>query len=143
MSVSREDVWEALADQFLDTETRTWVPRTARMCLEAGLDPAAAFEVWAYEVTPAVFFNLCLVAGEWAGWDREWLCARIERCRVKPSKLGYLVYRVRALIAHESWLRIEECMNELLALPHADRTRREAEMTRELDLAVNPPGDHS
>jgi hypothetical protein len=55
---TREDVWEGLANQFLDTETRHFIPGLALMCVEAGLSTASAFDAWAYEVTPAVFFNL-------------------------------------------------------------------------------------
>lgn len=49
----RVDVWVAMADHFLDTETRHELPRTALACLEAGLSAAEARDVWYYEVSRA------------------------------------------------------------------------------------------
>lgn len=77
----RSEVWVAMAELFLDTETRWSIPRTALSAVEAGLSVSEACEVWRYEVYPALAFNLWDIAGEWAGWERDWLIARIERVR--------------------------------------------------------------
>lgn len=127
--MTREDVWVALADQFLDTETRAWIPHAARVCVEAGLTPERAFEVWAYEVTPALWPNLWSVAGEWAGWERSWLCARIRRHRTRASWWRYAIYRGRVQGLHAVWREIEACLHELAALDPASRPVREAELT--------------
>ncbi len=83
---TREDVWEAFADQFLDTETRTWIPRAALTAVEAGFSRAEAYDVWRFEVTPAVSANLLDLAGEWAGWPRDWLVKQIWRSLMRPSR---------------------------------------------------------
>jgi hypothetical protein len=123
-AVSREDVWEALGDQFLDTETRTWIPRAAQTCVLAGLTREAAFDVWAYEVTPALYLNLWSVAGEWAGWDRAWLEQRVRASAVKPSRLAYIGYRARLPGLHAHWNAIARCIDLLLA--DAEPAAREA-----------------
>ena len=84
---NRGEVWVAMADHFLDTETRHDLPLTALRCLEAGLSTAEARDVWRFEVTPAVGFNLLDVAGEWAGWDRDWLVGEIQRRRGRQGIL--------------------------------------------------------
>jgi hypothetical protein len=128
-AVSREDVWEALGDQFLDTETRTWIPRAAQTCVDAGLTREAAFDVWAYEVTPALWSNIWSVAGEWAAWDRGWLEQRIRASAVKPSRLAYLAYRVRIHGLHANWNAIGQCVTLLAEAGPAARRALGADLT--------------
>ncbi len=126
---SREDVWEAFADLFLDTETRTTIPRAALTCVEAGMTREAAFEAWAFEVTPAVWWNGWSMAGEWAGWNRDWLFARIRERRVKPSRWGYVVYRCRIHLGHAEWAAIGRCIDLLHQTPEKDRESVTSELT--------------
>lgn len=127
----RTRVWMALAEQFLDTETRTWIPNAALACLEAGCDLREARHIWRYEVTPAVW-SWDLV-GEWAGWDDNWLIGEIERLRGRwpnrPGMLPYLVYRLRVHVLHGSWLAIERCLRALLAVPAPERAGRARDLT--------------
>lgn len=117
-SESRYQVWDALADHYLDTETRYLVPSTAWRCLEAGLSPKEAADIWCYEVTPALHFNLMCVAGEWTGWPREWLIERIESRRILfRGPFAYLTYRLFALCIHRSWVAIQRTMELLLRAP--------------------------
>ena len=116
---TREDVWELMADQFLDTETRTWIPKTALACVELGLTEEQAFDVWAYEVTPAVWPNVWDIAGEWACWDRKWLVAEIRK--KTPRKRSWLVYRAHVHGVHQSWITIAACMRVLWRTPAAER----------------------
>lgn len=124
-------VWRAMADHFLDTETRHEIPMTAFYCVQAGLTREQASEVWRYEVSPAVAFNLRDVAGEWAGWDAEWLVERIERLRSRwhhrPGTLRALRYRLRTSCLHGVWVSIERCMESLSALDCPVERRRRAE----------------
>jgi hypothetical protein len=117
-------VWEAMADHFLDTETRQDIPLTALRCVQAGLSTDQARHIWKYEVSPAVGFNLWCVAGEWAAWDRDWLVQRIVRLRdrwaVRPAVCRWFRYRVRLDPAHGVWVSIARCMDALLAVPSAD-----------------------
>jgi len=113
------EVWFNMAGHFLDTETRHDLPYTALSCVEAGLSAAQARQVWQFEVSPAVGSNLFSVAGEWAGWDRDWLVDRIERLRVswwnRPGPWRWL--RAPIVLMNDQWLAIERCMTFLQALP--------------------------
>ena len=120
-SASREDVWDSLAEHFLDTETRVWLPRSARMCVAAGLSRDEAFEAWAYEVTPALWMNIWSVAGEWAYWDRDWLVARIRKLRVRPSRVARATYHVRAHALHATWCAIAASIDVLYQAPPEER----------------------
>src|SRR5688572_1685453 len=121
MMPSRQAIWESMAEHFLDTETRVEIPRTAALCVDAGLDASAAFDVWAFEVTPALWSNLWDIAGEWAGWDSAWLHARIERRRTSASPWARLVYRARMYLAHETWEAIARCIDLFQGSPPEER----------------------
>jgi hypothetical protein len=126
-----DEVREAMADLFLDTEVRHDVPYVARLCVQAGLTIADARTIWCYEVAPVVGPNLFAVAGAWAGWDSGWLkerCARQRLVRQVPlvRELGYLPYR---LAFHEMWRAIARCMADLLAVPPGERDERTRMLT--------------
>ncbi len=111
-------IWQAMADHFLDTETRHDIPLTALRCVEAGCTTKEARDIWRFEVSPAVGFNVWQVAGEWAGWDEDWLVERIERRRKRqsnrPNWLRALSYRCRANIMDGVWHAIGRVMDDLL-----------------------------
>jgi hypothetical protein len=44
----RIEVWVAMADHFLDTETRHDIPLTAMRCIDAGMTFSEARRVWRY-----------------------------------------------------------------------------------------------
>lgn len=114
-------VWKALADHFLDTETRQDIPHAALCCLQAGLTIDQARDIWCYEVTPVVGANLWIVAGEWAAWDEPWLLEHIRKVRArrrwKPSLLSCLLYRATIHFGHGTWLAIARCMTVLMEAP--------------------------
>ena len=116
----RIEVWVSMADHFLDTETRQDIPLTAMHCIAADLSIAEARDVWRYEVSPAVGLNLWSVAGEWIGWDRDWLIGRIDLLRKRwsnrPGTLRWLRYRIRVHLNHAVWRSIERCMEALLQI---------------------------
>lgn len=85
----RVEVWVSMAEHFLDTETRQDIPHTALRCAEAELSTVDVRRIWLGEVSPAVGFNVLDIAGEWAGWDRDWLLGRIARVRGRnPVRAG-------------------------------------------------------
>lgn len=127
-------VWLAMADHFLDTETRHSIPMTALRCVEADLGVAEAREIWCFEVSPAVAFNVWDVAGEWAGWDRRWLVGRIERLRSRwrqrPGTCRWLRYRLRVHFMHRVWCSIGRCIEILSSIEsprERERTARDLE----------------
>lgn len=80
----RRPVWDGMADLFLDTETRPSLGFAAVACAESGYDDATLERIWRHEVSPVVGPNLLSVAGEWAGFDLDWLQERIEQRRATP-----------------------------------------------------------
>ena len=117
----RVSVWNAMADQFLDTEARPDIPQVALRCLDAGYDVEQARDIWRHEVTPAVAFNLYDPVGEWAGWNEEWLVKRILDRRghwdSRPGAAGVLFYWLRAWMIDGVWRAIAACMRFLAAAP--------------------------
>ncbi len=116
---ARKKVWVAFADHFLDTETRHDLPLAALAAVQGGFTVEEASHIWCYEVTPVVGPNLWSVAGDWAGWDSEWLVEQITtvvRARSRPPGIGeYLAYRWTVHFNHACWVAIERLMRALLA----------------------------
>jgi hypothetical protein len=130
---SRITVWMAMAEHFLDTETRHDLPQTALTCVRAGLSIEEAHDVWCHEVCPAVGINRLNVAGEWAGWPEDWLVERIEEIRATRASLSrplrWLCHQLDLVLTFD-WSAIERCMEVLLAAPVDDR----AGLARDLGL---------
>lgn len=128
----RHELWGLLAEHFLDSETRQDIPHTALRCVELGCSPAEARDIWCYEVTPAVWANARSVAGEWAGWNHDWLVERIEHQRRRPPKRraawAYVSYRLRVGGLHGTWTAIERCMAMLAPLAPDRRTQVAADL---------------
>ncbi len=74
----RFPVWNALSDLFLDTELDAITHKyIAKVVVESGYEPQEIHDILWKEVLPAVGDNLRIVAGEWAGFNPEWLKERI------------------------------------------------------------------
>lgn len=77
----RHPVWLALADLYLDTELDEFSLRHIAAILAAsGFSWAEIQQINYDEVAPALWFNVQDIAGEWAGWDEEWVVERITEC---------------------------------------------------------------
>ena len=128
----RRAIWLRFADQFLDSEERTYIPTAALACVEAGCSIAEARAIWRYEVTPAVWPNVWSVAGEWGVWDESWLVERIERLRrrwinrVQP--LAAALYRSRAWHLDSCFRAIAGCMAVLESTPQGRRAALAADL---------------
>lgn len=70
----RKPVWSALSELWLDTElSEDDLPRIAGVMKNSGFTVPELRNIYLFEVAPVVFPNLLVVAGEWAGFDEEWL----------------------------------------------------------------------
>ena len=116
----RPPVWEALSGLFLDTDTslaRTW---------RVGILASSPYsidelqEILVDEVYPVCRSNLFSVAGEWAGFDPEWLQGRILRRLRSPlhrcrwCSLGRLTVRLSS-----EWRQTKEGILQQRARSHA------------------------
>ncbi|MCE9638512.1 MAG: hypothetical protein K8T90_22655 [Planctomycetes bacterium] len=115
----RRPVWVALSELWLDTELTTAdLERIARVLADSGLSIAELRQVYLVEVAPVVAPNLLSVAGEWAGFNEEWLCSRIVRnLRDRPRRTRFWSWfpltRWPMIYATERhWTRLVEFVQE-------------------------------
>jgi hypothetical protein len=88
----RLPVWEALSEFWLDTElTETQLEGIAQAIASSPYSVLEVRLIHDYEVAPALYPNLLSMAGEWAGFDTDWLRAR---CMKTASKRGSYSYKV-------------------------------------------------
>jgi hypothetical protein len=134
----RIDVWEAMSEHFLDTETRENIPWTALQCVKAGFSPEEARAIWRCEVAPALWSNLGVAPGVWAGWDRDWLVRHItSQLRGVSNLFGLrpcLYARFGVRWPFGTWCAIERCMHLILEKPTP--AERE-ELARDLRIIAN------
>ena len=130
-----EDVWSALSDFFLDTETRRFLPRTAWICARSGLDWERLLRE---QVAPVVAHNLVDVAGDWAGFPDDWLFSSIRAHGSKGAtalssrlvgEMSGLWEALRTLVAYlstasQSELPLLQALGELALEPNWARAIR-------------------
>ena len=76
----RKPVWAALSELRLDTELADDdLRRIAGVMRRSGYGVGELREIYLFEVAPVVSPNLLTVAGEWAGFDPEWLFAEANK----------------------------------------------------------------
>ena len=73
----RRPIWDALQIFWLDTDANLDLRRVAEICERSKYSLSELEEIYWNEVRPAVRFNIFSLAGEWAGFDPEWLSKRI------------------------------------------------------------------
>jgi len=128
---SKDDLVVALAELYLDTDVRSELPRLAEQIVSSGVSDSELQTLWRSQVTPCVHWNLKSSAGEWAGFDRRWLLAEVNKRAGKTGIeawpwLGGLVHRIRAFGA-EAEFQSAHCLAKRLAqVPARDRSRRVA-----------------
>ena len=75
----RLPVWEAFSEFFLDTELdESHYRRISQTLLSSPYSMEELEEILKFEVYPVLMWNLRSVAGEWAGFDRNWLLEVLE-----------------------------------------------------------------
>lgn len=110
----RLPVWQALGELFLDTEPD--IEHLTEVCAESPYALDELDRILFRELWPALSANLFSPAGQWAGWDDDWLVARVlEKARpgsarrwwMNPLKLYHLSpwFGIRRAIARQRALR--------------------------------------
>ena len=87
----RRPVWQALSDMFLDTDTSLSRDWRVKELAQSPYSLAELEEILVNEVYPACRGNLLCIAGEWAGFDLEWLEGRIRRRSNSPLKFLHAI----------------------------------------------------
>lgn len=93
----RRPVWLALSDLFLDTDVNLARAGNVRTLAGSAYSLDELDRILRDEVYPACSFNLSLVAGEWAGFDADWLERRILRGGPPPRSWWRQLGRYLAL----------------------------------------------
>lgn len=76
----RKPVWTAFSQFWLDTELEDEdLKRIAHIAAASGYTIAELRDIYLYEVAPVVSPNLLTVAGEWKGFDEQWLHAEARK----------------------------------------------------------------
>jgi hypothetical protein len=87
----RRPLWVALSELWLDTELSAEdLEHIGRVMADSDLTIEQLRHVYLVEVAPVVSPNLLMVAGEWAGFDEEWLCSKImANLRDRPRRTKF------------------------------------------------------
>jgi hypothetical protein len=87
----RRPLWLALSELWLDTElSGEELERIARIMADSDLNIEQLRRVYLVEVAPVVSSNLVAIAGEWSGFDEEWLCSQIvSNLRARPRRTRF------------------------------------------------------
>jgi hypothetical protein len=126
----RKPVWDAMSDVFLDTETRSAMPRIAFTLVESGYGTEELDAIWHEEIVPECSWNLNQIAGEWAMFvlDEDALAARAAGRKPLVERLRPGGVSTPAFIDGQ-WRAILDLRAALLALPSEQRAERTAMWT--------------
>ena len=109
----RRPVWEALSDLFLDTELgEPHLRHIARVVAASGYTEAEVEEILYGEVFPVCIWNMRSVAGEWAGFDVDWLQGRILANAGRFWK-GWRLYQPSRWMIRDDWQKVVAFVMEL------------------------------
>jgi hypothetical protein len=102
----RRPVWEALSSFFLDTELNDEQHRhIAQAVVDSGYSPSEIQTILWEELYPVVESNLRNPAGEWAGFDLDWMQQQIlsgQYRRMMPMRIaGALPYSPARMVRQE------------------------------------------
>jgi len=104
----RKPVWAALSELWLDTELdENQLRGIAQVLIDSGFDSAKLRQIYLYEVAPVVYRNLLIPAGNWSGFDEDWLYKTIVESLATRGKFAWLLIRLRrkpmTSATEESW----------------------------------------
>ena len=107
----RLPVWEALSDFFLDTELdETDHQRISEVLASSPYSIQDIEDILRFEVYPVLIWNLRCVAGEWAGFDRDWLKGQIEPRLGKRPKIRLPILQWGMVRRH--WNRVSTLIRQ-------------------------------
>ncbi len=87
----RRPVWNVLSELYLDTELDELDnERIAAVLVDSGYSTGQLEEILYRELHPVLHTNLLSVAGEWAGFDPDWLEEQILQQRPHRSRFAII-----------------------------------------------------
>lgn len=124
---ARESVWLALSELWLDTEpTDADFNYIARTLAASGFSLKELDMIYRREVVPAVYPNALSVAGEWAGFDADWLFGECRRNQRRATGLLFrwrcwMLSRTLGALMNEDWQQVMNRVSEFRELMQDDR----------------------
>jgi hypothetical protein len=118
---ARRPVWDALSSLFLDTDTsllRSW---RVSVLAPSPYSIEELERILLDEVYPVCSWNLLDVAGEWAGFDPEWLESSILRRLESPFRLGFPTLGKLIVRSSGEWRHAKDAVLEQRAQDLATR----------------------
>lgn len=115
----RKPVWVAMSDLFLDTDVRLSYCSIARILAVAPFTIEQMGAILHKEVSPIAAPNLMVVAGEWAGFDEEWLVSRISARLDGALRMPWF-----GSVARADWDAVVVLITRLRRLAEVDRPRQ-------------------
>ncbi len=120
---SRQPVWVALSNLFLDTEVDLLAESIAQALASSPYSIEQLETILVTEVYPVCKYNLWSVAGEWVGFDEHWLVAQICRKRGGLSRRWNTFFARRGIASSDDWKRIKERVGDIRLKPPEDHRR--------------------
>jgi hypothetical protein len=118
----RKPIWMAISEFYLDTKLQDAdFRRIALIILESPYSFKEVKTINKYEVFPILQPNLLSPAGEWAGFDEDWLVEKILYMIEKKSRLGKftteITYPLFKWMCKNYWNKLEKAYNEIKINP--------------------------
>lgn len=117
----RVPVWRALSDLYLDTDVTMFYAHIAETLADSPFPLDALRDILLEDVHPALYGNLLIVAGEWAGFEDEWLLPRIAEVRRRPRWRRRLT-RVFASSVFDDWREVAARIEVIRGAANAQET---------------------
>jgi len=109
----RKPLWVALSDLFLDTELQEYdLAFIAKKMHESGYSIDELYDILILEVFPVCIANLHSVAGEWAGFDEEWVAKTILSAK-RPNRFRRWMNNRHFWMIEKNWEDLVRRFNEL------------------------------
>lgn len=120
----RKPIWIALSDFYLDTELQEFHFRhIAFKIIESPYSFEKVKEINKYEIFPVLQSNFLSVAGEWAGFNEEWLVNRIQESLSKRNLIKKIeiegLYLTFKWMCKDYWEKLEKIYIELKSNPES------------------------
>jgi len=118
----RKPIWISLSEFYLDTKlNKSNFRNIAFKIKESPYTFEEVKKINKYEIFPVLQINLLSVAGEWAGFNEEWLIDKITKKIKKKSLLNDLKIEVNYTIfkwmCKEYWIKLEKEYNLIMTKP--------------------------
>ncbi len=119
----RKPVWSSLSQLWLDTELEEGdLNRIAKAMFESGYSIEVLRGIYEIEVAPIVYTNLLSPAGEWAGFDDEWLHEKIiSSLNSKKHCVGFFMMFKRRLMFYATETHWKTLIIRVNEMKHKDQ----------------------